>query len=43
MLRKTAAGMENLRFNYKEVLNDETRREPLQLQSGRHHHREVRL
>ena len=34
VLRKTATGMEKLRFNYKEVLNDETRREPLQLHPG---------
>jgi len=34
VLRKTATGMEKLRFNYKEVLNDETQREPLQLRPG---------
>ncbi len=34
VLRKTATGIEKLRFNYKEVLNDETQREPLQLHPG---------
>ena len=34
VLRKTATGMEKLRFNYKEVPNDETQREPLQLRPG---------
>ena len=34
VLRKNGTGMETLRFNYKEVLNDETRREPLQLRAG---------
>lgn len=34
VLRKNGTGMETLRFNYKEVLNDETRREPLQLHPG---------
>jgi polysaccharide export outer membrane protein len=34
VLRKNGTGMETLRFNYKEVLNDETRREPLQLRPG---------
>ena len=34
VLRKNGVGMETLRFNYKEVLNDETRREPLQLHPG---------
>jgi polysaccharide export outer membrane protein len=34
VLRKNTTGMETLRFNYKEVLNDETRREPLQLRPG---------
>lgn len=34
VLRKKGTGMETLRFNYKEVLNDETQREPLQLHPG---------
>jgi len=34
VLRKSSTGVETLRFNYKEVLDDETRREPLQLHSG---------
>ncbi len=35
VLRKTASGsMQKLRFNYKEALDDDNRREPLQLQAG---------
>jgi polysaccharide export outer membrane protein len=34
ILRKNSRGVETLRFNYKEVLDDETRREPLQLLPG---------
>ena len=34
VLRKNGTGVETLRFNYKEVLDDETRREPLQLHPG---------
>ncbi len=34
VMRKTAKGMETLHFNYKEALDDENRREPLQLMAG---------
>jgi polysaccharide biosynthesis/export protein len=34
ILRKTASGMEKLKFNYKDALDDDNRREPLQLQPG---------
>ena len=34
VLRKGAAGMQTLKFNYKEALEDDVRREPLQLQPG---------
>jgi polysaccharide export outer membrane protein len=34
VLRKNATGVETLRFNYKEVLDDDTHREPLQLHPG---------
>ena len=34
VLRKNSTGVETLRFNYKEALDDETRREPLQLHPG---------
>jgi len=34
VMRKTAKGMETLHFNYKDALDDENRREPLQLMSG---------
>ena len=34
ILRKSATGMQTLRFNYKEALDDENRREPLQLLPG---------
>jgi polysaccharide biosynthesis/export protein len=34
ILRKGAAGMQTLKFNYKEALDDENKREPLQLQPG---------
>jgi polysaccharide export outer membrane protein len=34
VMRRTAKGMETLHFNYKEALDDESRREPLQLMAG---------
>jgi polysaccharide export outer membrane protein len=34
VLRKTATGMQTLKFNYKEAIEDENRREPLQLIAG---------
>jgi polysaccharide export outer membrane protein len=34
VLRKNGAGMQTLKFNYKDALDDENRREPLQLQAG---------
>lgn len=34
ILRKGAKGMQKLKFNYKDALNDDSRREPLQLQAG---------
>jgi len=34
VMRKTAKGMDTLHFNYKEALDDESRREPLQLVPG---------
>ena len=34
VLRKNAAGMQTLRFNYKEAIDDESRREPLALLPG---------
>ena len=34
VLRKGAAGMQTLKFNYKEALDDDNRREPLALQPG---------
>jgi len=34
VLRKNGSGMQRLHFNYKEVLKDETNREPLQLHAG---------
>ena len=34
VLRKTASGMQTLHFNYKDALDDESRREPLQLLPG---------
>jgi polysaccharide export outer membrane protein len=34
ILRKGAAGMQTLKFNYKDALDDENKREPLQLQPG---------
>jgi polysaccharide export outer membrane protein len=34
VMRKTANGMQTLHFNYKEALDDDTRREPLQLMAG---------
>jgi hypothetical protein len=34
VMRKTAKGMETLHFNYKEALDGESRREPLQLLPG---------
>ena len=34
VLRKNAAGMQTLRFNYKEAIDDESRREPLPLLPG---------
>lgn len=34
VMRKTAKGMETLHFNYKEALDNESRREPLQLMAG---------
>jgi polysaccharide export outer membrane protein len=34
VMRKTAKGMQTLHFNYKEALDDDIRREPLQLMAG---------
>jgi polysaccharide export outer membrane protein len=34
VLRRNAAGMETLKFNYKDALSDDNKREPLQLQAG---------
>jgi polysaccharide export outer membrane protein len=34
ILRKNGSGMQTLKFNYKEALDEENRREPLQLQAG---------
>jgi polysaccharide export outer membrane protein len=34
ILRKNAAGMQTLKFNYKDALDDENKQEPLQLQPG---------
>jgi polysaccharide export outer membrane protein len=34
VMRKTANGMQTLHFNYKEALDDDSRREPLQLMPG---------
>jgi polysaccharide export outer membrane protein len=34
ILRKGASGMQTLKFNYKEALDDENKREPPQLQAG---------
>ena len=34
ILRKGASGMQTLKFNYKDALDDENKREPLQLQPG---------
>jgi polysaccharide biosynthesis/export protein len=34
ILRKGASGMQTLKFNYKDALDDENKREPLQLQAG---------
>ena len=34
ILRKGAAGMQTLKFNYKDALDDDNKREPLQLQAG---------
>jgi polysaccharide export outer membrane protein len=34
ILRKGPSGMQTLKFNYKEALDEENRREPLQLQAG---------
>jgi polysaccharide export outer membrane protein len=34
VMRKTAKGMETLHFNYKAAVDDENRREPLQLMAG---------
>jgi polysaccharide export outer membrane protein len=34
ILRKGASGMQTLKFNYKDAVDDESRREPLQLQAG---------
>lgn len=34
VLRKSASGMQTLRFNYKEAIDDESRREPLPLLPG---------
>jgi polysaccharide biosynthesis/export protein len=34
VMRKTASGMQTLKFNYKEAIDDESRSEPLQLLPG---------
>jgi polysaccharide export outer membrane protein len=34
ILRKSASGMEKLKFNYKDALDDDNKREPMQLQPG---------
>ena len=34
ILRKGAAGMQTLKFNYKDAIDDDNAREPLQLQAG---------
>jgi polysaccharide biosynthesis/export protein len=34
ILRKGASGMQKLKFNYKDALEDDNKREPLQLQAG---------
>jgi polysaccharide export outer membrane protein len=34
VLRKGATGMQKLKFNYKDALDDDNKREPLQLQAG---------
>jgi len=34
VLRKGAAGMQKLKFNYKDALDEDNKREPLQLQAG---------
>jgi polysaccharide export outer membrane protein len=34
ILRRSASGMQTLRFNYKDALDDENRREPLRLEPG---------
>jgi len=34
IIRKTATGVQNLKFNYKDAIDEESKREPLQLLAG---------